>query len=185
MPFSTRLLFSAGATLLASFLSLPGQAESGLYLGGSLGNAKVGGPQGMEYQVDNEALRNFDDSDIGYKIYGGLKFTLLAVEAGYVDFGVIENGDTQVEIDGFNAFGILSMGLGPVEVFGKAGAFVWQSDMRYVEQQYKEDGFDPVVGVGAAVNLGGVGIRAEYEYYDVSDFDKVSMLSLGATFWFL
>lgn len=184
MSLPTRFLISAGATLLLSLLSLPGHTKSGLYLGGSLGNAKVGGPEGMEYTVDNEDLRNFDDSDIGYKVYGGLKFTLLAVEAGYVNFGAIENGDAQIEIDGFNAFGILSMGLGPVEIFGKAGAFVWQSDVSLLEEQFDEDGFDPVVGVGAAVNLGGVGVRAEYEYYKVSDFDEVSMLSLGATFWF-
>ncbi len=184
MPSPTRVLISTGALLFASSLSLPGYAKSGLYLGGSLGNAKVGGPKGMEYTVDSQDLRNLDDTDVGYKLYGGLKFTLLAIEAGYVNFGAIENGDAQVEIDGFNAFGILSMGLGPVEIFGKAGAFVWESDLRSVEQQYKEDGFDPVVGVGAAVNLGGIGVRAEYEYYNVSEFDKVSMLSLGATFWF-
>lgn len=186
MPNKT-VLSTLGGLLLGSIIALPTHAESGLYLGASVGNAKVGGPKDLEFEVENEDLRNLDDSDVGWKIFGGLKFTVLAVEAGYVDFGVIEEGDASVEIGGFNAFGILSMGLGPVEIFGKAGGFVWESDYRdYSDaaQRYKDDGFDPVVGLGAAVTLGGIGIRAEYEYYDISEFDEVSMLSLGATFWF-
>ncbi len=180
-------LSTLGGLLLGSFIALPAAAESGLYLGASVGNAKVGGPNDLEFAVDNDDIRNLDDSDIGYKVFGGFKFTMLAVEAGYVDFGVIEEGDASVEVGGFNAFGILSMGLGPVEIFGKAGAFVWESDYRdysAAAARYEDDGFDPVVGLGAAITLGGLGVRAEYEYYDISEFDKVSMLSLGATFWF-
>lgn len=154
-------------------------AESGVYLGASLGHAKVG----VE-PTDNRTL-DVDDNDIGYKLYGGFKFTLAAVEAGYVDFGKIEDASGSVEVSGFNAFGVLSMGLGPVDVFGKLGGFVWQSDYAELETTYDDDGFDPAFGLGAAFNLGGMGVRAEYEYFDIGDFDQVSMLSVGATFWML
>ncbi len=166
-------------TLLMSCLAQQAAAESGWYAGASIGNAQVGidTVSGEDFDFD------IDDSDIGYKIFTGLKFTLAAVEAGYVDFGTIEGSDGSVDVSGFNAFGVLSMGLGPVEVFGKLGGFVWDADIDTVGQTYKDDGFDPAIGLGAAFNLGGVGIRAEYEYFDIGDFDKVSMLSVGAQFW--
>ncbi len=155
-----------------------GHAESGLYLGGSFGNAKVG------LESPNSDI-DVEDDDIGYKLFGGFKFTLLAAEAGYVDFGKVEDSGFSGEISGFNAFGVLSMGLGPVEVFGKLGGFVWESDFENAQQRYKDDGFDPAVGVGAGITLGNFGVRGEYEYYDIDGFDEVSMLSLGATFWLL
>lgn len=171
----------AGTLLLSALIHSTAHAETGLYLGASLGNAKVG------YKDPDETLHlDIDDSDVGYKLFAGFQFTLAAVEAGYVDFGVIEEGDYSTEISGFNAFGKLSMGLGPVEIFGKLGGFIWESDFEVAKEKVaEEDGFDPVVGLGAAFNLGGMGVRAEYEYYDISDFDEVSMISLGATWWLL
>lgn len=167
------------ALICIGFLSAHSYAESGLYIGGSFGHAKVG------YEATENTSFDIKDDDIGYKLFGGFKFTLAAVEVGYVDFGKIEEANSNVEISGFDAFGVLSMGLGPVNVFGKVGGFVWESDYQVLEATYNEDGFDPAYGIGAAFNLGGVGVRAEYEYFDISDFDEVSMLSIGATFWLL
>ncbi len=158
--------------------SIAAHAESGLYLGASLGNAKVG------YQDPNTTL-HLSDSDAGYKIYTGFKFTFVAVEAGYVDFGLIEKSNASIDLSGFSAFGKLSMGLGPAEIFAKAGGFVWESDYKTAQDTFKSNDFDPAIGLGAAFNLGGVGVRAEYEYFDISDFDTVSMISVGATWWIL
>lgn len=165
----------------ALVLALPlwavsGHAESGLYLGGSFGNAT------LDFEDPNDDI-DIKDDDIGYKIFGGFKFTLLAVEAGYVDFGKVDKSGYEGELSGFNAFGMLSFGLGPVSVFGKLGGFVWESDFEDAQTRYKDDGFDPAVGVGIGFDLGGVGIRGEYEYYDIDGFDEVAMLSLGATYW--
>lgn len=167
------------ALAAACALSADSYAQSGLYLGGSVGNARVG------FEPTENTNIDINDNDIGYKLFGGFKFTLAAVEAGYVNFGKIEDASGSVEISGFNAFGVLSMGLGPVNVFGKVGGFVWESDYQLVQTTYDNDGFDPAFGVGAAFNLGGLGVRAEYEYFDIGDFDKVSMLSVGATLWML
>lgn len=150
-------------------------AESGIYFGGSFGNASVG------FNPSNDV--DVKDDDVGYKLFGGIKFTLLAVEAGYVDFGQVEESGFTGDLSGFNAFGVLSMGLGPVNVFGKVGGFVWESDFEYAQDRYENDGFDPVVGVGAGLTFGNIGVRAEYEYYDIDEFDEVSMFSLGATYW--
>lgn len=160
-------------------LSAQSYAASGLYLGGSVGNAKVG------YEPTENREVDIRDNDIGYKLFGGFKFTLAAVEVGYVDFGKIEGAEGDVEISGFNGFGVLSMGLGPAEVFGKVGGFVWESDYRAVQTHYDNSGFDPAFGIGASFGLGGIDVRAEYEYFDIGEFDEVSMLSVGARFWML
>lgn len=170
-------LSTAIPALLLTAFAHTASAESGWYVGGSVGNAKVG----LQEIKDNDI--DIDDSDTGYKFYTGLKFTMLAIEGGYIDFGTIEDAEGSAEVSGFDAFGILSLGLGPVEVFGKLGGFVWDADVDTVGDTYKDDGFDPALGIGAAFNLGGIGIRAEYEYFDIGDFDDVSMLSVGATFW--
>lgn len=172
-------LFSAvSKSFLLGFCLLASQAfANGFYVGGSVGHAKVGLSQ---------AERNISvsDNDIGYKIYGGFKFTLVAVEGGYVNFGRVDGDDSDVKVSGLSAFGMLSTGLGPVSVFGKLGGFVWESDIRSAQNTYSESGFDPALGIGAAFNMGGIGVRAEYEYFNISDFNDVSMFSLGATYWF-
>lgn len=165
----------------ALILALPlcaatGHADSGLYLGLGAGNAT------LDFEDPNTDI-DLKDDDIGYKLFAGFKFTLLAVEGGYVNFGKVEKSGFEGELSGFNAFGMLSLGIGPVDIFGKLGGFVWESDFEDAQQRYKDDGFDPVAGLGIGLRLGNLGVRGEYEYYDIDGFDEVAMLSLGATFW--
>lgn len=163
--------------LLCLCLAASQAFANGFYIGGSVGHAKVG---------LSSADRNISvsDNDIGYKIFGGFKFTMLAVEGGYVNFGRMDGDASEVKVSGLSAFGMLSTGLGPVSLFGKLGGFVWDSDIRSATDSYSENGFDPALGLGAAFNMGGIGVRAEYEYFNISDFDDVSMFSVGATYWF-
>lgn len=165
------------------FFSAASYADSGLYIGGSIGSTSLG----IDTPDDSEL--DFSDDDNGYKLFAGLRFTILAVEAGYVDFGGINVGEGEssasADISGFNAFGVLILGVGPVDLFAKAGGFVWEADGELAEEKYKEDGFDPAVGVGGSLTFGSLSVRAEYEYYDVSDFDELSMVSLGLTYTFL
>lgn len=172
-----RLLHTALALALST-LAATSHAKSGWYLGASVGNANVGLSDTI-----NDTNIDIKDDDIGYKLYTGFKFLFVGVEGGYVNFGEIQSGDHTAKISGLNAFGTLSMGLGPVDVFGKVGGFVWDSNVRTAASTKKDSGFDPGVGIGASFTLGSLGLRAEYEYYDISEFDKVSMFSIGATFW--
>jgi hypothetical protein len=165
----------------ALVLALPlyaatGHADTGLYLGASLGNAT------LDFENPDSDI-DLDDDDTGYKLFGGFRFTLLGVEGGYVDFGKIENSGLRGELSGFNAFGVLSLGLGPVELFGKVGGFAWESELSDAVDSFEDDGVDPVAGVGIGFRLGNLGLRGEYEYYDIDGFDEVGMLSLGASFW--
>lgn len=152
----------------------------GPYAGVSVGNAQVG-LSNTDFDID---VNLDDDNDIGYKVYGGFKFLFAAVEAGYVNLGHFDDGEGSVKISGFNAYGMVSTGVGPVSIFGKLGGFIWDSDIHSAVDSYKADGFDPAVGAGASVSLGGIGLRAEYEYFDVSDVDRISMFSVGVTYAF-
>src|SRR5210317_1555774 len=78
------------ATALASVLLLSGPAiaDSGFYIGGSVGNSTL--------QVDFEdpiggGSLTFDENDFSWKAYGGFMFDLpvlnLGVEGGYRDLG--------------------------------------------------------------------------------------------------
>lgn len=166
------------ALVTATAFGASSQSYAGPYVGASVGNAQIG-LQDPDIQGLNIDIR---DNDIGYKIYGGFDFILGGVEAGYIDFGSIGNDGSNIELKGFDAFGVLSMGIGPVEVFGKIGGFVWETNIHNVRGSYEESGFDPAFGAGASFSLGGLGVRAEYEYFNITDFDRVSMLSVGATF---
>ena len=165
--------------ILISTTSAQVFSESGLYFGGAAGNSTIGFQRpSTDVNVDVE------ESDFGYKIFGGMKFTLLAAEAGYVDFGTIKNSDVTAEVSGYTAYGILSMGLGPVEVFGKYGGFIWKSQFSDAEEIIETDGYDTSFGIGAAANFADLGVRVEYEYFDIAEYDKISMLSVGAVIWF-
>ena len=47
-----------------------------------------------------------------------------------------------------------------------------------------DSGWDLAYGVGAQYRFDKAGIRAEYERYDVSNYDKVDLISLGFTYSF-
>ena len=75
----TTQLFKAGLLAAALLTLAPAQAASDVYVGGNIG---LGG-----INVDCAAAE-CDDSSVGYKIYGGYKFsTNLAVEVAYINYG--------------------------------------------------------------------------------------------------
>jgi len=169
-----KLLVST-AFIASSFITLNAHAANGFYIGGSVGNADVSGTPST----------NFSGNDTGYKVFGGFKFTMFAVEGSYVNFGKAEDNGGSVETTAFDLFGLVNIGLGPVDLFGKVGVFSWDSDLTS-GGSINEDGTDPVYGIGGGVSLGPLSVRAEYEYFDVkSDYlDDIQMISVGVVYFF-
>jgi hypothetical protein len=169
-------------------------AQSGAYLGGSVGSATIA------VDIPDENLGEvfeFDENDFAWKAFGGYNFDLgvvdLAIEGGYVDLGA-PSGDllgSQVELDvtGWDVFGVLGVDIGPVGVFAKAGMVSWDAaaSINNIDTG-EDDGTDPAYGVGARFNLGNLEIRDEYEYFDIDPEDAnsedVYMLSAGLVFNF-
>jgi outer membrane immunogenic protein len=186
--FST---IAAAAACLAIVPVAKAVADAGFYAGGSLGTATV------ETDIPNSAtvdeVFEFDEDDLGWKAFGGynfgLEFLALAIEGGYVDLGkpsgTILDSALEVDVTGWDVFGLAGLQLGPIGVFAKAGVISWdiEATVDGIESG-GVDGTDPAYGVGVRFNLGSLEMRGEYEMFDLDNVDDVYMLSAGLVWTF-
>jgi hypothetical protein len=192
MSLSTRTSYrSIAAALVATSLFLAGtaQADSGAYVGASVGSTTLQ----ADFTDTDIGDFTFDENDFSWKVYGGYKFDLpvinLGLEVGYVDLGGpsvnILDQEFGLDITAWEAFGIAGFDVGPVNLFAKAGFVSWDVEATIAGLEAgSDDGSDPAYGVGAAIELGGLQLRAEYEMFDISDVDDLYMLSAGIAFSF-
>lgn len=182
-----------GAILLvAAFLlmSAESRADSGFFIGGSVGSA------GVEIDINDPGdplnMVTFDEDDFAWKAFVGYNFDLtllnFAVEGGYVDLGgpstSIQGTQLEVDADGLDAFAVLGVDLGPVGVFAKAGVISWDAEASVDGISSSDDGTDPAYGIGAKIGLGSFALRVEYELFDIEDTEAVSMISAGLVWTF-
>lgn len=182
-------------------------AESGFYAGGSVGTAAV------EFSLgdldEGLTVPDFDEDDFAWKVFGGYTFPIpvidLGVEAGYVNFGgpstdvTFPEGSVGLDADvtGFDVFGVVGFGLGPLDVFGKVGFVNWDADLTASinltdfpdlsgSESVGDDGTDAAYGIGARINLGSIEVRGEYEIFDIDpDISAdLSMWSVGLVWHF-
>jgi len=181
---SVAVVLAASAMML---FSPDSKADSGFYLGGSVGQA------GVEVE-DTSGIPplTFDEEDFAWKAFGGYNFDLpvinLAIEGGYVNLGS-PSGDllglpTQIDVTGIDVFGVLGIDLGPLGVFAKYGMVSWDAEITIDGLSEAEDGSDPAYGVGAKISIGSIDLRAEYELFDIEDAEDVSMISVGLVWTF-
>lgn len=183
-------------TLFLACLLLPAaaSADSGFYLGGSVGTA------GTELQFEDGV--EFDEDDFAWKAFAGFNFDLpvidLALEGGYVNFGSpggnvdvpgVGSADVAVDVDALSGFGLLGVDLGPIGVFAKAGVVSWDAKSTVDGLgSGDESGTDPAYGVGARFSIGSIEIRLEYEAFDLDvdgvDSTDLSMVSAGLVWTF-
>lgn len=163
-------------------------AESGLFIGASVGTATVSAdlPDPIDPGFGDI---NFDEDDFAWKVYGGYAWDLpiidLGVEIGYFDLGSPSTGaDLGVAVSGYSAFALAGVNLGPVGLFVKGGMASWDADLIVADLRGSEDGSDPAYGVGLRFTLGSVEIRGEYEAFDIEDTDDVYMATLGLAWRF-
>ena len=187
MTNQTPIALLASATLFSLTAINADAAESGFFMGGSLGTAAV------EANVNDGIVLPdpppiFDEDDFGWKFLAGYDFALseaftLGIEGGYVDLGSPAADVLTVPISldptGFNLYGTAGVDIGPVGLFGKYGFVDWEVDGNIGGIDFRDDGNDPAYGVGVRFNLGSVEIRGEYEIFDISDAEDVTLLSAG------
>jgi OOP family OmpA-OmpF porin len=170
----------AGLASALALVTLPAvAADNGIYLGASVGQS------GLE--IDDF---DYDADATGYKLIAGWRFIdWLAVEANYLDFGsgddTVSGTKIETEADGISLSAVGFLPIGPVDLFARVGAVDWSADISSSEfGSGSDDGTDLTYGVGAQFRVWSLGIRAEYEMFDVSDAD-LSMISVGVTWTFL
>jgi len=180
------LLAVAGTLALAAVAPVYA-ADNGIYLGASLGQSKVEAGDSIPDLGNVE----FDADATAYKVILGWRpLDWLAVEGNYVDLG---SGDDDVlgekiesDIDGISLSAIGFLPVGPVDLFARVGVIDWSAELSAptIDVRSKDDGTDLAYGVGAQFRLLGLSLRAEYERFEISDIDKVDLLSIGLTYTF-
>jgi outer membrane immunogenic protein len=167
--------------LSISSLAIAGK-ETGFYIGGSLGSSS------LDFAKSSV---NFEDDDIGYKIFTGYNFGLvpfldLAVEGSYVDFGEASTAvisDLDVGITAWDAFGLICFNAGPLGIFGKVGQVWWKSDSNILADTLDKSSNDMAYGIGLRFQIGSAAVRAEYEIFD-TDIADVDYFSVGVSWTF-
>jgi subtilisin family serine protease len=151
-------------------------------------------------QIDNIADIGHDYklNNASWKALVGIKFPpYLGVEADYLDlgsdsrsFGFGGFGDrTHVDAHAFAAFAVAYAPL-PVpflDVFGKLGAARWTLNGHDDASLFAIDdhGTDFAWGVGAQGHMGPLGLRLEYEQFDVRNTDGARVVSFDVMYHFL
>lgn len=180
---------SLASTVLSAFALLPAAAfaDSGVYIGGSIGDASLEADFGGEPGFPS----SFDENDGSYKLFVGYQFDLpvinLGLEAGYSNFGepgVDVLGETfSLEATGTNLWATAGLDAGPLNIYAKLGYLLWDAKAVLMGESLSDDGSDMGYGVGLSFGLGPVSIRGEYELYDIEDAD-LTMLSVGISYLF-
>jgi len=165
-------------------------ADNGFYLGASIGGSSI---KVNDFDEELGEL-DFSGGDFAYKLFAGYRLmSFFGVEAGYVDLGspsdaVGDDINVKIGVDGWDAFAVGFLPIGPVDVFAKLGLISWDADIRAafenIVEHDSDDGIDVVWGLGVALRLGSLSFRAEGERFNLGDADEVYMFSVGATFTF-
>lgn len=168
------------AIIVSAAMPLTAQADPDLYVGASIGNARLD---------DNFDSFIVDTDSNAYRFYGGFQFSdSFGIEAGYLNFGdFTESVDlggllsrADISGDGWTVGATLGMPLSDnLSLFGKGGIFFWDTDINV-------DGFsidtpgdnNPYIGGGLKLDLGDTfsltGDWTRYEF-DVLETDVISL----------
>lgn len=157
-------------------------AQDGLYFGASIGpsfvNKKV-----TDIVIDD---LNIEGNDLAYKMYVGYKLpAFLALEAGYRNLGKVVNDFSVHNSKGWDLNAKANISLGPLQVFGKAGAFFNDVSVTFqdpIHPEINKSNTKFMFGFGAGLNIERLGLRAEWESLDISKGNNVSMLTAGITY---
>jgi outer membrane protein with beta-barrel domain len=180
-----------GLTVIAAFAlaaSMAAQADTqpGFYAGAGLGTTKIGADE-----LDNTG---FDDSDTGFKIFGGYDFNQnFGVEVSYFDLGegsIEDAGDSaSIGVSGLSASAVGRLPLSDMfSLYGKLGFASYDVDFDFNVAGFgsgsqSDSDSDMIYGVGGALNFGNFGMRLEYEALNVDGGD-INMISLSGLFRF-
>ena len=146
------------AAMVVSAGAVAQQADTGWYVGASLGNAEAG-----------------DEDDTAWRIAAGYRLSrTFAAEVGYVNMGDFGGGDdvTSLELVGTAHF---PMG-NQFSLYGLAGLAMLEAG--------DEDETELTFGVGAQYDFSrNMGVRLQWQRYN-TDPDEIDVLSVGVVFKF-
>ena len=92
-----------------------------------------------------------------------------------------------IDAEAWSLYGVGELELSDsLDLFAKAGVISWEADSLIDGVPVDvDDGEDLALGIGAKWNSSGaLGLRAEFEWFDIDDADAVWMASVGFEFRF-
>lgn len=175
-------------SIVALLLALPLSAFAQGYAG-------LGFGQTTADFTDCSISTTCDDSDTGFKIFGGYRFNQnFALEGGYADLGEstfsipgFASGQAEATTIFVHAIGMLPI-TPTVSVYGKAGLHRWDAEetgqITGTPFSVSDDGVDLTFGLGLQANLSKqFSVRLEWESYDLDDSD-VQFIGISAILHF-
>lgn len=160
---NTCLRVSTMTVAVIALISAPGVFadevgnDSGLYLGASYGGYSSHGG-------------DFDDDKDLAEVIAGYRFgDVLALQAGYIDFGNFGENDVNAELKGVSLALIARLPLSDrFGLYAKGGAFASSFDVDVLGESETYDEVDPFVGLGADYRFSStLSLYAEYNRYNV------------------
>jgi OOP family OmpA-OmpF porin len=185
---SKRLGLSAFAALaLTAAMAAQADVRPGFYVGAGVGSTTI----------DDDGFDDidFDDSDTGFKLFGGYTFNRnFAIEVSYFDLGEASGslfdpffGDIEFDV-GVSGLNAQAVGLLPLtetfSLFGKIGFASYDIDAEVTvagvgDGEGSESESDMTYGVGGAISFAErFEVRVEYEAINVDGGDA-NMISVG------
>lgn len=166
-----------GALSLAAMAPQAAAADNGFYVGAGITKS--------EFDIGN-ASDSLDDNS--YKIIAGFRpLNWFAVEGNYIDLGGESDGSFSLDAQAFTVSGLFIAEFAVVDLYARLGMANWKLDASLSGLgSESEDGWEPTYGVGIGAHFGSFGVRAEYEQFQVDDFDfDVNTVSLSFIYTFL
>jgi hypothetical protein len=156
-------------------------ADNGFYLGAGLTRS--------EFDTSDFGSDTLDDNS--YKVIAGIRpLDWLAFEANYIDLGKASSDfvgtTTKLEATAVTAsvLGLYEVGL--VDFYARAGLAHWKFDASVGNESDSDTGDEFTYGVGVGVHFGSIGVRAEYEKFNVDRFNTdINTASISFTYTFL
>ena len=177
-------------SIIATIVVVTAFCASGALAGGIYGGAGIGNTfYSSEFEDAVDQIKNIDENSTAWKIFGGFKGSrFLGVEGGYRSFGTVESTVSdqlfKSETSGWDVEALGRIQIAIIDIFGKAGAMFWSSEVTLLGKTFDESGTDFFWGLGAGVRLGPIGARLEWESVEGDGPDNLSMVSLSATLGF-
>lgn len=155
----------------------------GVYIGGGVGQSFI---ETDVKDFDNTDFK-LDDNNFAYEFIAGVRMSNeLAIEGGYKYLGSIKSKTNDYSFEsktsGYDLCAVGNIYLGILDIHGKAGLLWWDEAFEENGKDDTNNGSDFMWGFGATVRLGSVGVRAEWERFEVKHYDRLSMLSVGLIF---
>lgn len=172
--------------LVCAAVALPAAAQdTGGYLGFGLGVARIeADAQAIANSIGYPNITTIDVGSGTARIYGGYKFSRnVSLEAFIGSLGIYDANVTLLSpFSGYlnaeittGAFGVTANGYLPltesVSLMAKGGIALWNVEQKFTGPggavKISEDGWTPVIGVGAVTSLTThLRLRAEFEYFN-------------------